>query len=130
MAGPGGEQLAVTILDVLDPGDAVLTGAGYRMEPGQRAVLVNSSVANNGQVPYYPVGDLYLVLETPTRQLLGRAAIAVGSHPAYPVGVMPGQTARGWSVFLIPTDTVLAGIKWCIRPDLPQTILGWPIGGQ
>ena len=130
VAGPGGEQLAVTILDVLDPGDGVLTGAGYRMEPGQRAVLVNSSVANNGQVPYYPVGDLYLVLETATRQLLGRAAIAVGSHPAYPVGVMPGQSARGWSVFLIPTDTVLAGIKWCIRPDLPQTILGWPIGGQ
>ena len=42
----------------------MLTGAGYRMDPGQRAVLVNSSVANNGQVPYYPVGDLYLVLET------------------------------------------------------------------
>jgi hypothetical protein len=128
--GPSGEQLAVTVLEVLDPADSVLTGAGFRMEPGQRAVLVHSSVANNGQVPYYPVGDLYLVLETTSRQLLGRAAIAVGSHPAFPVGVVPGQTTHGWSVFLIPSEVGLAGIKWCIRPDLPQTILSWPIQGQ
>jgi hypothetical protein len=127
VAGPAGEQLMVTILDVLDPGDEVLTGAGYRMEPGQRAVLVHSSVANTGQVPYYPVGDLYLVLETDNRALLGRANIAVASHPAFPVGVTPGRTADGWSVFLIPSETVLAGIKWCIRPDMPQTILSWPI---
>jgi hypothetical protein len=59
--------------------------------------------------------------------LLGRANIAVATHPAFPVGVTPGRTADGWSVFLIPSETVLAGIKWCIRPDMPQTILSWPI---
>ena len=52
---------------------------------------------------------------------------AVATHPAFPVGVTPGRTADGWSVFLIPSETVLAGIKWCIRPDMPQTILSWPI---
>lgn len=117
----------MTILQVLDPGDEALTSAGYRMEPGQRAVLVHSSVTNTGQAPYYPVGDLNLVLETDRHVLLGRANIAVASHPAFPIGVTPGRSTHGWSVFLIPSETVLAGIKWCIRPDMPQTIIGWPI---
>jgi hypothetical protein len=129
VTGPAGEQLVVSILEVADPGDQVLTDAGYRMDPGQRAVLVHSSVANTGQVPYYPVGDLYLVLETDQHVLLGRANVAVASHPAFGVGVSPGRTADGWSVFLIPSQTVLTGLKWCIRPDIPQTIVGWPISG-
>jgi len=127
VTGPGGEQLTVTVLAVLDPGDAVLTDAGYRMEPGQRAVLVHSSVQNAGQAHYYPVGDANLVLETDAHVLLGRANVAVATHPAFGVGVAPGRTADGWSVFLIPSETVLAGLKWCIRPDIPQTIVGWPI---
>jgi hypothetical protein len=129
VAGPAGEHLVVSILDVVDPGDPVLTDAGYRMDSGQRAVLVHSSVANTGQVPYYPVGDLYLVLETDQHVLLGRANIAVASHPAFGVGVQPGRTSDGWSVFLIPSQTVLTGLKWCIRPDIPQTIVDWPIAG-
>jgi hypothetical protein len=127
--GPAGEHLVVTILQVVDPGDQVLTDAGFRMDPGRRAVLVHSSVANVGQVPYYPPGDLYLVLETDQRVLLGRDSVAVATHPAYPVGVTPGSTADGWSVFLVPSETVVAGLKWCIRPDIPQTIVDWPIAG-
>ena len=127
VTGPAGERLVVTILDMRDPGDEILTDAGYRMEPGQRAVLVHSSVANTGDAPYYPVGDLNLVLETDQQVLLGRANVAVASHPAFGVGVAPGHTADGWSVFLIPSETRLAGLKWCIRPDFPQTILSWPV---
>ncbi len=127
VTGPNGEELLVTLLDVIDPGDEILAGSGYRMEPGERAILVHCSVANTGHVPYPFVPDLYLVLEADTRTLLGKAAIAVESHPAFGVGMLPGRQGDGWSVFLVPSQTVIAAVKWCIRPDLPQTILSWPI---
>lgn len=127
VTGPAGEQLLVTVLDVRDPSDAVLTAAGRPLAVGYRAVLVRSHVANVGSVYYPASADANLVLETDRHELLGRSGPMPASHPGFAIGVAPGQVADGWSLFVIPVGTVLAGLKWCIRPDIPQTIVSWPI---
>lgn len=127
IAGPAGEQLAITILQVTDPAPGPIEIGGAPLAPGYRAVLVRSRLANTGQVPYPAGADANLVLETDQRVLIGRAGPPPAGHPGFAPGVAPGETAEGWSLFAVPESTVLAGIKWCIRPDFPATIVGWPL---
>jgi hypothetical protein len=125
--GLAGEQLWVTLLEVIDPADSVLTDAGYRLESGERAVLVRTAMANHGPAPHDALPDHYLVLRTATGAILTKAPMGVGSHPAYRVGVAPGGQADGWTVFLIPADTVLTDVVWSVRPDLADRTLSWRV---
>lgn len=130
VVGPAGEQLTVSIVEMIDAADGILAAAGAPPPPGYRAVLVHSRVANTGQVPFPIPGDLNLVLEDSQRMLLGRTAVALPSHPPFAPDVPAHHTVDGWSVFFVPAATTLAGIKWCIRPDLVESILSWPIPPQ
>ena len=125
--GLAGEQLWVTLLEVIDPADGVLTNAGYRLDAGERAVLVRTAMANHGPAPHDALPDHYLVLRTSTGAILPKAPMGVGSHPAYRVGVAPGGQADGWTVFLIPADTVLTEVVWSVRPDLVDRTLTWRV---
>lgn len=125
--GPAGETLHISILEIVDNANEQLTAAGFTPPADHRAVLVHSKVANSSGVDYPLSGDLNLVLEDIQQQLLGRVGITLASHPPFPVGVGAGQTAAGWSVFFVPTATVVAGLKWCIRPDITSSIVSWTL---
>jgi len=127
VTGPAAEQLLVTIVEVRDPGDEAMAAAGRPIAPGYRAILVRSWVANVGSVFYPASADANLVVETDRHELLGRSGPPPAPYPGFAIGIGPGQAADGWSLFIVPSGTVLAGLKWCIRPDIPQTIVGWPI---
>lgn len=127
VTGPAAEQLLVTIVEVRDPGDEAMAAAGRPIAPGYRAILVRSWVANVGSVFYPASADANLVVETDRHELLGRSGPPPAPYPGFAIGIGPGQAADGWSLFIVPAGTVLAGLKWCIRPDIPQTIVGWPI---
>ena len=127
VTGPAAEQLLVTIIEVRDPGDEAMAAAGRPIAPGYRAILVRSWVANVGSVFYPASADANLVVETDRHELLGRSGPPPAPYPGFAIGIGPGQAADGWSLFIVPAATVLAGLKWCIRPDIPQTIVGWPI---
>ena len=62
-----------------------------------------------------------------TGAILTKAPMGVGSHPAYRVGVAAGGQADGWTVFLIPADTVLTDVVWSVRPDLADRTLSWRV---
>ena len=53
--------------------------------------------------------------------------MGVGSHPAYRVGVAPGGQTDGWTVFLVPADTVVSSVIWSVRPDLVDRTLTWRV---
>lgn len=125
--GLSGEQLWVTLLEVIDPGDQVLTQAGYRLEPGERALLVRTAMANHGPAPHDSLPDHYLVLQAANGAILPKAPMGVGSHPAYRVGVSAGGQADGWTVFLVPADTVVTTVIWSVRPDLVDRTLTWRV---
>jgi len=125
--GLSGERVSVTVTEVIDPGNDVLTTAGYRLDDGERAVLVRTTLANAGPAPHDCMPDLYLFLLDATGRALPKAPVAVTGHPAHRVGVAAGAEADGWTIFLIDTATDLAGVRWCIRPDLLDRTLTWSL---
>lgn len=128
VVGLFGEQLDVGLQQILDPADAILTAVGYRIDEGERALLVQTSVGNRGPVPYESLADLYLEVLDARGTVLRKAAMAVAGYPAHTVGV-PGHTlASGWTVFLVPADTEVAQLRWSVRPDLPDRTVSWGFG--
>lgn len=125
--GLSGERVSVTVTEVIDPGSDVLTTAGYRLDDGERAVLVRTTLANAGPASHDCMPDLYLFLLDAAGRTLPKAPVAVTGHPAHRVGVAAGAEADGWTIFLIDTATDLAGVRWCIRPDLLDRTLTWSL---
>ena len=125
--GLSDEQLWVTLLQFLDPADTILTTAGYRLDDGERAILVRTAMANHGPAPHDSLPDQYLVLKTADGAVLPKTPMGVASHPSFRVGVPAGGQADGWTVFLIPTDTVVAEVGWSVRPDLLDRTLRWTV---
>lgn len=110
--GLSGERLTVTVAEVIDPGNDALTSAGYRLDDGERAVLVRTTVANAGPAAHDCMPDLYLFLLDSGGKTLLKAPVSVAGHPAHRVGVAPGAQDVGWTIFLINADTELSGVRW------------------
>jgi len=125
--GLSGEQLSVTVLQVIDPGNDILTSAGYRLDDGERAVLVHTALANAGPAEHDCMPDLYLFLVDAAGRTLPKAPVAVAGHPAHRVGVLSGAQADGWTIFLIDAATGLTGVRWSVRPDLIDRTLTWSL---
>lgn len=121
--GLSGEQVTVNVAEVIDPGNAILIDAGYRLDDDERAVLVRTTVANAGPAPHDTMPDLYLFLVDATGRTLPKAPVAVAGHPSHRVGVAAGESAEGWTIFLIDTAVRLSGVRWCVRPDLADRTL-------
>ncbi|WP_029137057.1 hypothetical protein [Nakamurella lactea] len=125
--GLSGERLVVTVTEVVDPGDDILSAAGFRLDDTERAVLVRTTVANDGPAPHDCMPDLYLFLVAADGRALPKAPVAIGGHPAHRVGVAGGDSADGWTIFLIDSDVAVVGVRWCVRPDLADRTLTWSL---
>lgn len=123
--GLSGEQLLVTLDELVDPGNSLLTNAGYRLDPAERAVLVRSTVRNDGPAPHAAVPDVYLFLVDQSGRTLPKAPVSLADRPAHRIGIEPGHTSTGWTVFLIEAQVRLSGVRWCVRPDLADRTLTW-----
>ena len=123
-----GEQLDVGLQQILDPADTILRAVGYRIEPGERALLVQTSVGNRGPADYESLADLYLEIVDSTGRVLRKAAMSVNGYPAHQVGVPAHTLVSGWTVFLVPADSEVAQVKWSVRPDLSHRTVSWVFG--
>ena len=129
-SSPGlfGEVLDVTLQQIIDPADAVLAGAGHRLDPGERSLLVQLSVGNRGPVDLQMPPDLHLVLVDATGRILPKAPLAVVDYPAHTSSVPANTLVSGWTVYVVPAETEVAHLWWSVRPDLPDRTVSWSFG--
>ncbi len=125
--GLEGEKLAIQLVEVVDPADYLFTAAGYRLQEGERSVVVHTELTNRGQVAFQSLPDLYLVLVTPDGKTISKAPVSLSSRPPHRIGVPPGETAGGHTVYVLPEDTELTAVRWSPRPDDEQRTLTWTV---
>lgn len=128
----GGERLAVQLVEVVDPADFLFTAAGYRLREGERAVVVHTEVTNLGTAPFPQLPDLYLVLlagdgQTVPKETVPKAPVTLSSRPPHRIGVRPGETAGGHTVYVLSDATPVTGVRWTFRPDEEQHALVWTL---
>jgi hypothetical protein len=125
--GLEGEWLAIQLVEVVDPADYLFTAAGYRLPAGERSVIVHTELTNRGSVPFQTLPDLYLVLVTPDGQTISKAPVSLSSRPPYRIGVAPGETAGGHTVYVVPESTQISSVRWSPRPDEQSRALTWHV---
>jgi len=125
--GLEGEQLSIQLVEVVDPADFLFTAAGYRLQEGERAVVVHTELTNRGTVPFSSLPDLYLLLIAADGQTVSKAPVSLSSRPPHRIGVQPGETAGGHTVYVLPDSTELTSVRWSPRPDDPAHSLTWEI---
>ncbi len=125
--GPDGESLAIQLVEVVDPADFLFTAAGYRLREGERAVVVHTELTNRGSAPFPQLPDLYLMLLAKDGQAVSKAPVTLSSRPPYQIGVRPGETTGGHTVYVLPEATDVTAIRWALRPDDEQSALVWAV---
>jgi hypothetical protein len=125
--GLEGERLAIKLIEVVDPADYLFTAAGYRLQEGERSVVVHTELTNRGSVPFQTLPDLYLVLVTPDGQTVAKAPVSLSSRPPHRIGVAPGETAGGHTVYVLPEHTLITSVRWSPRPDEESLALNWAV---
>jgi DNA-binding Lrp family transcriptional regulator len=125
--GLEGEQLSIQLVEVVDPADFLFTAAGYRLQEGERAVVVHTELTNRGTVPFSSLPDLYLLLVAADGTTVSKAPVSLSSRPPHRIGVQPGETAGGHTVYVLPDSTEITSVRWSPRPDDPQHSLTWEI---
>lgn len=124
---PDGEQVLIKLVEVVDPADFLFTAAGYRLQPGERAVVVHTELTNRGSAPFATLPDLYLVLVDVNGVTVSKAPVSLSSRPPHRIGTKPGETAGGHTVYVLPESTELAAVRWSARPDDAQKALSWTL---
>jgi hypothetical protein len=119
--------LAIKLVEVVDPADFLFTAAGYKLQPGERSVVVHTEVTNRGTAPLTSLADLYLVLLDAEGQPTSKAPVALTSRPPHRIGVKPGETAGGHTVYVLPEATELAAVRWSPSPDDTDHALTWTV---
>lgn len=122
-----GARLSIQLVEVVDPADFLFTAAGYKLAEGERAVVVHTEVTNTSQIPYTSLPDMYLVLVTKTGETVTKAPVSLSSRPAHKLGVQPGETAGGHSVYVLPDTTEVIQIRWSVRPEVDLNTLVWTV---
>jgi DNA-binding Lrp family transcriptional regulator len=125
--GLDGEHVSIQLIEVVDPADFLFHAAGYRLQPGERSVVVHTELTNRGQVPYPTLPDLYLVLVSDSGELVRKAPVSLSSRPPHRIGVPPGETAGGHTVYVLPEATPITAVRWSPRPDDEVRALTWQI---
>ncbi|WP_436500868.1 AsnC family protein [Actinokineospora sp. HUAS TT18] len=125
--GLEGERIAIQLVEVVDPADYLFTAAGYRLQEGERSIVVHTEMTNRGAVNFATLPDMYLVLVTPDGKTISKAPVSLSSRPAYRIGVAPGETAGGHTVYVVPEDTEVTSVRWSPRPDDESRTLTWKI---
>ncbi|MCP2199254.1 hypothetical protein LX90_002937 [Lentzea flava] len=122
-----GAHLSIQLVEFVDPADFLFTAAGYKLAEGERAVVVHTEVTNTSQVPYTSLPDMYLVLVTKTGETVTKAPVSLSSRPAHKLGVQPGETAGGHTVFVLPDTTEVIQVRWSVRPEVDLNTLVWTV---
>ncbi|WP_086847467.1 AsnC family protein [Amycolatopsis kentuckyensis] len=125
--GLEGEQLSVQLLEVQDPADYLFSAAGYRLEEGERAVVVHTEITNRGSIPFASLPDNYLELLAADGQAIGKAPVSLTSRPPHKIGVKPGETLGGHTVYVLPDATRVVSVRWSPRPEPDERTLTWSI---
>ena len=125
--GLEGERLSITLVEVVDPADYLFTAAGYRLQEGERSVVVHTELTNRGGVAFQSLPDLYLVLVTPEGKTISKAPVSLSSRPPHRIGVPPGETQGGHTVYVVPESTVVTSVRWSPRPDEESRALTWTV---
>jgi DNA-binding Lrp family transcriptional regulator len=125
--GLDGERLSITLVEVVDPADYLFTAAGYRLQEGERSVVVHTELTNRGAVAFQSLPDLYLVLVTPEGESIAKAPVSLSSRPPHRIGVPPGETAGGHTVYVVPEHTEVTSVRWSPRPDEETRALTWTV---
>ncbi|MDS0140502.1 MULTISPECIES: AsnC family protein [unclassified Amycolatopsis] len=128
--GLEGEQLSVQLLEVQDPADYLFSAAGYRLEDGERAVVVHTEITNRGSIPFASLPDNYLELLAADGQAIGKAPVSLTSRPPHKIGVKPGETLGGHTVYVLPDATRVVSVRWSPRPEPDERTLTWSIEDQ
>jgi DNA-binding Lrp family transcriptional regulator len=123
--GLEGERLSITLVEVVDPADYLFTAAGYRLQEGERSVVVHTELTNRGSVAFQSLPDLYLVLVTPDGKTISKAPVSLSSRPPHRIGVPPGETQGGHTVYVVPENTEITSVRWSPRPDEESRALTW-----
>ena len=125
--GLEGERLSIQVVEVVDPADYLFTAAGYRLQPGERSVVVHTELHNRGSVSFSSLPDLYLMLVTADEKTIAKAPVSLSSRPPHRIGVAPGETAGGHTVYVLPEETDVRSVRWSPRPDDEQRSLTWTV---
>lgn len=125
--GLDGEQIAIQLVEVVDPADFLFTAAGYRLREGERAVVVHTELTNRGNIPFPTLPDLYLVLVDAEGNEVRKAPVSLSSRPPHRIGVPPGDTAGGHTVYVIPEATRIVSVRWSAQPDDDKHVLTWTV---
>jgi hypothetical protein len=125
--GLEGEKLSITLVEVVDPADYLFTAAGYRLQEGERSVVVHTELTNRGAVAFQSLPDLYLVLVTPDGKTISKAPVSLSSRPPHRIGVPPGETQGGHTVYVVPENTEVTSVRWSPRPDEESRSLTWTV---
>ncbi|HEY3467774.1 MAG TPA: AsnC family protein [Amycolatopsis sp.] len=125
--GLEGEQLTVQLLEVQDPADYLFSAAGYRLEDGERAVVVHTEITNRGAIPFASLPDNYLELIGADGTAIGKAPVSLTSRPPHKIGVKPGETLGGHTVYVLPDATRVVSVRWSPRPEPDERTLTWSI---
>ncbi|WP_326837155.1 AsnC family protein [Amycolatopsis rhabdoformis] len=127
--GLEGEQLTVQLLEVQDPADYLFGAAGYRLDAGERAVVVHTEITNRGAVPFASLPDNYLELVTADGATVTKAPVSLTSRPPHKIGVRPGETLGGHTVYVLPDATRVVSVRWSPRPEPDDRTLTWAVEG-
>ena len=125
--GLEGEKLAIRLVEVVDPADYLFTAAGYRLQEGERSVVVHTELTNRGSIAFQSLPDMYLVLVTPDGKTISKAPVSLSSRPPHRIGVPPGETAGGHTVYVVPEQTEVTQVRWSPRPDEESRTLTWTV---
>ncbi|WET77479.1 AsnC family protein [Amycolatopsis sp. QT-25] len=125
--GLEGEQLTVQLLEVQDPADYLFSAAGYSLEAGERSVVVHTEITNRGGIPFVSLPDNYLELLTADGKPIGKAPVSLTSRPPHRIGVRPGETLGGHTVYVLPDATRVVAVRWSPRPEPDERTLTWSI---
>lgn len=114
-AGPQGEPVWVTPLEVVDTADALFAAAGHTLAEGSRASVVHTEVTVGA--PGYPSApDAGLVLVLSDGREVPRSPATLNSRPPYRGGVEAGETLAGHTVFELDADATITGLRWRAVP--------------
>ncbi|TCO56648.1 hypothetical protein EV192_106121 [Actinocrispum wychmicini] len=125
--GLEGEYLSIQLVEVVDPADFLFTAAGYRLQEGERSVVVHTEMVNKGAQPFNSLPDLYLVLVAKDGRAITKAPVSLSSRPPHRIGVAPGETAGGHTVYVLPENVELTAVRWSPRPDDTARTLTWAV---
>jgi hypothetical protein len=125
--GLEGEHLSIQLVEVVDPADFLFTAAGYRLQEGERSVVVHTEMVNRGAQTFNSLPDLYLVLVSKDGQSISKAPVSLSSRPPHRIGVAPGETAGGHTVYVLPENIEVTAVRWSPRPDDTARTLTWAV---